>query len=573
MVIVLRILALLLVSPFFIFALSVQAQVTGKVAIAPRAGTVQDEFIMTVTIEGARLSSPIVGKSNDWQVQRVGTETRVNTINGSLSVVVVHRFALTPLREGKLESPPVTVAFEGKAIELPHDSVDVSAATQATGSAQDGALTINQSLSKERVYKGEQTTHTVEIITRVELAEPRISDTPVDAVWSTPIGQEEHFTRMLQGVPHTVIHLRKALFPLSSGTLDIPERTLTAKIPDGSSMQDLGFPNMMPHGLLDRFLGAASYKKISLVAPKLSLFVQELPPIPASLQRQGAPAPLIGQSQLELKGDTSDVRVGDTKLFTLELTSLANVNAIKEAPQAPSSSYKVYPGTPSLKEFENNNQLVFKKSFPLSIVPLVPGDITIPALSLTYFDPELGVYKLATTRPTTFKAYGSALSNTTAQEVLPEATTTPTIPPPTATPPPRYEELSLLDTYIERFSYSHLLFALFIVICFIGVLLLYYRLQAQATKLHRSKQRQAVLTTPQAVFDALTERLTQHYGIKPKTFAEVRVILMNRLTQEDEKFALLSALDELEHLVDGSTATHAEQLQKVARTLLSSSLH
>ena len=404
-------------------------EIKAHLEVTPSEGTVDDEYTMSIVIEGAELSNPIVSKSPDWRIQHSGTNSQILQNGRSLSVTVSHRYSLLPLHAGELVTPAAKIVVEGKAYDLPPKTIKVSINDPSLKSNSESKdLFVNQLVSKDAVFKGEQLSSTLQVYTRLDLAEVQLSNPPIDGAWQEPLGQEENFRKLVNGIPYSVIQIRKALYPLKSGPLILPKRELTAKTPmEGSDDPQLNLYPPLARQMMKQFMGATSYKEVRVTSNEPTVTVKDLPLPPPDLHISNQNL-IVGETQIEVKGDSSSVAVGNTKHISVTVTSLGNINPLKDISIPPSPEYQVYDDSPQIKSFENNNQLVSQKTFTFSIVPLLNGEITIPSITLPYFDPAEEKYRVAKTKSLSFTATGIAPQRSIQPEVslIPTSSITPT---------------------------------------------------------------------------------------------------------------------------------------------------
>lgn len=133
-------------------------------------------------------------------------------------------------------------------------------------------------------------------------------------------------------------------------------------------------------------------------------------PSPAPTAFNGA----VGTFKLNSKIVPRDARVGEPITWTLELSGEGNWPAINALPaRAIPKSFEVI--QPQAKRVLSEGKLFEGTlSEDLVMIPSKAGIFTIPALTLSYFDPSAGVYKTLTTQETSL-TIAPAASSTTGQ--------------------------------------------------------------------------------------------------------------------------------------------------------------
>ena len=439
-------------------------------SIDPQEGEQSDYFQFTVTILGARGGgTPYLNPNQDFKTSYIGPSSQVSIVNGTISTSVAHNYELIPQKTGELHTPDGYVTIDGRRFEFPSLLVKIRAGNEAvTGAPDNRSVFLKQTLSREWVYRGEQVVNRLELYTSVDLAQPNLTDDTLDGFWQEDIGKEQNERKIVNGVNYQIVAIKRALFPLRAGELTIPPREVTAKIAERNQRRNPFPSDPFDPGFFGNFFGAQSFRTIALKSEPATLTVRELPKLPQNSQLWGMSNPVVGETQVEIEFNDDPVQVGGSKPIVVTVTSLGNLNPLKSTGIKNTDQFRAYEETPKYQSFENNGQMVTKKSVRISIVPLKPGEITIPPFSLTYFNPSDGEFKVAQSTPLTFTVSGE-LPNTSPN--LPITSETPpekvepsldsvdssiTIP----SPAPTFETESYVEGLKRSFSVSSLIFGL-----------------------------------------------------------------------------------------------------------------
>ena len=383
-------------------------------SVDPTSGTSADRYTFNVTIDGASDAAyPMLSGGDDFSLKLLGPQSSVMVVNGKVSQRVTFVYVLTPKKDGLLQTPAAEVEVDGTKLKAEPLPVQVSAgptAPSAQSSSKDPYF-VEQDVSKTRAYVGEQLSNSVDIVSRVPLIEAQLENLTFDGFWSEVLGQNRSGQRFINGQDYSTLSIRRALFPLKSGQLTIPARTIDAKIRERQRR-----PSRMPffendpfnQDFFDDFFGNAVTRDIKIVSNPLNVQISELPPAPADLPHWGLRETLVGPTKVELKYDRSAINAQDSKTIEVVVESEGNLNPLTELPIKNSSNFKIYQETAEIDRRERAGKLVTTKRFKAALVPSYGGTLTIPPLSLGYFDPNTSSYQVASTEPISFEVEGPA---------------------------------------------------------------------------------------------------------------------------------------------------------------------
>ncbi|MCB1035289.1 MAG: BatD family protein, partial [Acidobacteria bacterium] len=92
-----------------------------------------------------------------------------------------------------------------------------------------------------------------------------------------------------------------------------------------------------------------------------------------------------------------DLKVGESATLTLTVSGSGNAQMIAEPKLPDLPQFKTYEDAPNGSIQRDDSGISGRKVFGRAMVPLVPGELSIPALELVYFDPERGSYRTSRT--------------------------------------------------------------------------------------------------------------------------------------------------------------------------------
>jgi hypothetical protein len=557
----------LLVSLIF-FPPRCEADIQLKAEVSPQSGTTDDNFTFTVTAEGTQnIPTPLLTGGEGFSLQLLGPQTSLTIINGDVRARIAYIYRLIPKREGVLSTPVAEVEVNSIRYTTTPISVEVRkgeiGADPALGSGQ-GSLFLRQTVSPTAVYEGQQVVNAVTIYTRVEIREIQLDDLATDGFWQEKISDDQRSTKNIEGVNYAAIEIRKALYPLRSGRIDLPVRSLIARIPE--RQRPSGFPGFdsFDDRFFDSFFGGA-LRDVNVSSNSATVEVRPLPPLPDEMRAIAPSVPIVGETSIKANYSVEVINVGESKSITIEVISEGNLNPLKSIPFAAPPGVKIYEEKSDIKNDPRGPRLVTHRYFKYSLVPLKPGLLRVPGVQLPYFDPASGSFKIATSPDVAFVVQGTAAPDqpSTQQDAnsTPDATqgATPQTPlkPNPAAPVLAYEEPTLIQ---EVSSHLSLQLSILLLAAVIGVGVIVF----VALRLHRPEAKASVTTaqidgaTSIAELSHLLQKILIahfHHQAEVATVDQLRSLVTKRVTDRDVALALRSLLDDFELLLYSAPST------------------
>jgi hypothetical protein len=406
-------LALAALAPSVAAAQAVQASVRMG-ASAARVG-VGDVFTLEVRADvvGADLGKLELPSLDGFEV--VGREvTRpiqfsFGTGGSTVRSTVVHHLRLRALRPGTFDFAPARIAvgrdrFESGPVRVEvigAGAIDPTAppltapgappvdpnAPALDGAVFDPEIFLRTVVDKADPYVGEQVTVTVYLYTRIG-GQPQITQMPTtDGFWVhrfDPVRSGSD-RQIVHGIPFRVLVIdRLAAFPLRSGDLTI-------------GAPELRLEQASIFGLMNNGQGAVERRGVPV-----TLHVRPLP--------QPAPAgAVVGRYEMSAAVDRDAAEVGDAITLTVTVRGAGNLNDVRvELPPLP--GVRVLPPEIDDRLTTDADLVGGERSFRFLLLPETPGDLTVPALALPYFDPTTETYGRAETAPIAITVTGAALA-------------------------------------------------------------------------------------------------------------------------------------------------------------------
>ena len=241
---------------------------------------------------------------------------------------------------------------------------------RAQQSPSDGSLFVTASVDNDRPYIGQQITYVSKIYQRSGFPHSIHYEPPGFAgFWNVGETEQHEYTETVDSEAYRVIELRTLLFPSVVGTIDIGPAVLTVS-------------------------GGSSEAAIVVEGVPVTIEVRATPAeAPAGFT--GA----VGRFEVSAAVDATAVRVDDSVELTVTVQGAGNIDALPDPTWPEFRGWRVI-GSPASVAIEvTDGMLVGSRMYVSVLVPETAGELTVPEISYTYYDPGLEEYIEAVTSP------------------------------------------------------------------------------------------------------------------------------------------------------------------------------
>ncbi|WP_299593105.1 BatD family protein [uncultured Microbulbifer sp.] len=302
----------------------------------------------------------------DFEVLSRQQSNQYRVINGHAESFVEWTVILAPLKEGKLFVP--SLHLHGQISDaIP---ITVNQAGQAPSSDSRKAF-LEVELDKEKLHVQEQLLIKVRLYTTVGLHDIATDPLKIPGAHVEKV-DEQRFERRIKGVGHAVYELTYAVFPESSGELQIPALNYVAV----TGRRD-------PFSLFNR-----NAQRIRLRSEAKTVKVE---PKPDSYSgSHWLPAAGLGLVQSWSK-DPEEFRVGEpiTRIITLRAEGLRAAQ-LPPLPKLNIEGLKTYPDQPQQEDQPGMNGITGSRIETTAIVATKPGSYQLPPVTITWWDTKTG---------------------------------------------------------------------------------------------------------------------------------------------------------------------------------------
>lgn len=411
-------LSLVLASPVFAQDLTVEAAVDRSSVTAGETVTLQ------VTVRGAGdIEPPRLPPLPQCTVHAAGQAQNVSIVNGEVSTSLTMTYLLTPRKVGTFTIAPVRVRAGGREAASQPLQIDVTAAANGMGGgtpsfpsslphpssppgfpsvpSQVGVPSFPRSFPRPTAepegrgpafVTAEVDTHTPvvgQVITyRLKFHHAAGVSLLRSAQYPNTTGflaedlpPERTYTKVVDGRTYTVNEVRIAMIPTAEGHYEIGAAHLTCRVPVSLGEDDFGMLTTMTEKELETEPVAVDVK-----------------PLPAGRPQDFSGG--VGRFTLSSRLDeAADAKVGRAMNLVLTVTGEGNVKMV-QAPRLPAMpGLRVSDPVAGTSVGTSGDKVSGSRTFTVVVVPTKPGRLTLPAVTMSYYDAATATYKTVSTAP------------------------------------------------------------------------------------------------------------------------------------------------------------------------------
>lgn len=369
----------------------------------PAGGT----FTFTITIQGGGMSGVTPGRLEGLTNLEIAggpnSSTSVSIGGGGVSSTRSFSWFLMPRQPGTARIPSVAVRVGDKVYRTDPLTVTVTPAgsaaparpqqgfppgmpgmpgTQGGGQTRDPGLNelrLENEVSAGRVYVGQPIVVTTRVLTRIVVL--NVSAGP-DPTLPGFILEETEGNVVAEKVLvdnreyQSYIVSRRILTPTTAGKTVIPPETRVISVRTSS------------RDAFESFF--APMRPMELTRTTAPLTIEVLAP-PAA----GRPADFsgaVGSFTMDADADRKEASVGEAIGLKITLSGTGNLKTVEAPALGPSADFRVF--DPRIEEKATGTRpRTYTKTWSYVLTPLAPGDLALPAISFSYFDPGSATYK------------------------------------------------------------------------------------------------------------------------------------------------------------------------------------
>ena len=231
-------------------------------------------------------------------------------------------------------------------------------------------LFLTASVDNHMPYIGQQVTYISKIYQRSDFSRSLNYEPPgFSGFWNLRATEQSEYSETIESNEYRVIEFRTILFPSVIETIKIEPGVLTAS-------------------------ASPSEGPVVVESVLVPVDVRPLPP--------GAPAGFtgaVGRFEVSADVDATTIQVNETVLLTVKIQGSGNIDALPDPSWPEFQGWRVIESPGAADSEIIDGRLFGSRSYESVLVPEVAGELTVPGISYTYFDPDLEQYVQAATSP------------------------------------------------------------------------------------------------------------------------------------------------------------------------------
>lgn len=339
--------------------------------------SIQETFTLSLRYSGQTRANPDFSPlQRDFEILNTQQNNQMQIVNGQMNSYTDWRIALAPKKSGSFTIPPLTIE---DATSQPV-TITVEAQNRAPQSGSQSVF-VELETDKDTAYVQEQIVVTIRLFTAVPLSNIELQPLTLTDAVVTSLDEKQYQTN-LNGRAHAVVETRYAIFPQTSGKLEIP--SLYYNVTTGSAQRDIW----------GQMYGNRSSNLLRLRTEEQTLDIKTIPA--AFSGKAWLPAASVKLSE-HWSADLQHLKIGEPITRTITVTA-EGLTAGQIAPiiQAPVEGLTFYPDQAQSEDQNTTRGILAKRVETLAIVPNRGGTFTLPAVELEWWDTVNKVTRTAT---------------------------------------------------------------------------------------------------------------------------------------------------------------------------------
>ncbi|MCU4676876.1 BatD family protein [Catenovulum sp. 2E275] len=289
----------------------------------------------------------------------VSSETRM--INFDTSRITRFTTRLMPRTAGKLTIPEFTHQGVSSA------PITLTVTAQADSQQAEKDIYVETELSANSVWLQQQVTYTTRLYLSTQISSGSLTQPEIEGAVVEQQGKDKEYDKIINGVAYRVIERSYKIVPQRSGEFTIESPLFQAEVIDTNRRQ----------------FGFGRTKTISRVGPSQILTVKA---IPDNYSGHWLPSELVMLND-ELEPKQAEYFVGEpiTRVITLSALDVSAEQLPQIKVEYP-ASIKVYPDQADVRSNLRDDHYVSQRVETSAIIPNQTGTLTLPAVSVTWWD-------------------------------------------------------------------------------------------------------------------------------------------------------------------------------------------
>jgi len=349
------------------------------------------------------------------RINYVGPASRTSIVNGKMTKSVSHAYLVFPLKAGSFEIGPFYANYRGRTYEASavrltvngkpstvssstssrHITVptpQVPRSSSRTRSARDpyieDRVTLEIYLPKTKLYINESVPITIKLyVNNLALKDIEYPSFPHEGFSVGELTEPDKKQEVRRGARYNVLVFKQDMFGIKEGDYVVGPATLSCKalVPRQTSRRSSLFGrSVFNDDFFDNIFSKSDVYPMDLKSNVIPVTVLPFPKEGKPKSFEGA----VGRFNMEVHVDKKEVKVGDPVVVRMIVSGIGNLDTVSAPKVESSEPFKTYEPQVSKKGARKIYEQVF--------IPKIKGNLELPAISFSYFNPSDGEYKTIT---------------------------------------------------------------------------------------------------------------------------------------------------------------------------------
>jgi hypothetical protein len=369
-----------------------------QVSLSPDTIGMDGQAILDVQVVGTSQSIPDLEMPSlpAFEIYSQGRSTSISIVNGQVNAQVSYRYILAPQKPGVFPVSGIALVFNNKRYEGNAVTLTVLNKGQSTSPKLEQRATDDQggtrdlflaaSVDAKNPYVNQQVTLTLKFYLGVQsYSSPELNEPATTGFWAEPMGNSAPYMERVKGRNYRVFEIKYALFPTQSGELTIGRAAVTTTVANQRARRDPFdmFGDLMARG-----------EQVTVRSEPLTIQVRPLPTAGKPADFSGS----IGRFNIDARPDKTDVEMNQPVTLSIKINGQGNIKSVAEPAIPDLKDFRVYRASSNESVAKMGDKVGGTKTFEEVFIPRRPGLLEIPALTLTYFNPDAGKYETIATK-------------------------------------------------------------------------------------------------------------------------------------------------------------------------------
>lgn len=370
--------------------------------IAPDTISLEDQAFLSITVKGSvqNLPDPQLPNLSMFEAESRGTSTNISIVNGRAESSQTYNYLLLPKKQGTFVIKPAVVVYNRTryassevTLTVLDSGVGTPRSMESAGQTHSGEtrdVFLVAELDRKKAYVNEQVTLTIKFCHAVRLlSQPDYTPPQTTDFWTDVLEPQKTYYQNINGRRYSVIELNTALFPTRSGELTVGSAMASVTV-SGERKRSRD-----PFSMFDSFFDRGVSKTVR--SSPLTLTVVPLP-------AEGKPndfSGTVGDFTIVSSADKTKVEVNQPVTVTYKIRGTGNIKTVAEPEIKDLPDFRVYRASSNEKIDKIDGVVGGAKIFEETFIPKRAGELTIPPVSLDFFNPKTKKYKSISTKAIT----------------------------------------------------------------------------------------------------------------------------------------------------------------------------